>query len=101
MINLAIAPDGKVVIIFTEFHGSGSPQYSVLRMYRNDYGLQSNTWQAIASITNNFSQILSLPASQRRKIQQKGNLAYDISPGNNRGRLYLAYLDITSGVAYD
>ena len=93
--NLAIGPAGQVVASYVNIVNS----YGITHIAVNTNGVSNTNWQHSITISNSMSNT-QLPAAGPTTPQQS-YIAYDMSLGTHRGRLYRIYTDMLSGYTND
>ena len=90
--DIAVSPGGAVVVTWqTNTGGEGPAQVHVST---DADGLGSGGFAApVAASSTNVGGFDFLPAQPNRAIDAEANLAFDLSAGPRRGRLYLVYTD--------
>ncbi len=104
--DIAIGPDGQVVVAYQRT-GTG-PGPSTIFTSMNPLGLRAaRAFQTpVAAFTTQVGDLAPIPAFPARPgrpygIDAEAGLAYDLSTGPHRGRLYLVYTDRTSPTTTD
>ncbi|MCU0961267.1 MAG: NF038129 family PEP-CTERM protein, partial [Pirellulaceae bacterium] len=93
--DIAVGPDGQVLLTYTQAVLGGSPLGPAqIAVHLDPDGLGSVPFgpPTIAADIQVGSH-LPIPASAQRPIDAEGNLAWDVSDGEHRGRVYLVYTD--------
>ena len=90
--DIAVGPAGEVVLTWQTNTGGEGP--ASIQVSTDADGLGPGGFSApITAASTNVGGFDFLPAQPNRAIDAEANLAYDLSPGPRRGRLYLAYTD--------
>jgi hypothetical protein len=90
--DIAVGPSGEVVVTWqTNTGGEGPAQ---IQVSTDADGLGPGGFSAPVTASNtNVGGFDFLPSQPARAIDAEANLAYDLSAGSRRGRLYLVYTD--------
>ena len=90
--DIAVGPQGEVVVTWQTNTGGEGP--ASINVSTDADGLGSGGFSApVAASSTNVGGFDFLPAQPTRAIDAEANLAYDLSAGARRGRLYLVYTD--------
>jgi hypothetical protein len=90
--DIAVGPAGEVVVTWQTNTGGEGP--ASIQVSTDADGLGPNGFSApVTAASTNVGGFDFLPAQPNRAVDAEANLAYDLSPGPRRGRLYLAYTD--------
>ena len=93
--DIAIGPNGQVVVAF-QTPADGTEPCSI-EFALNSSGSTSGSFTlSPTTISINVGGFRSIPAQPTRTVDAEVGLAYDISNGPHRGRLYLVYTDAAS-----
>ncbi|MHB8969784.1 MAG: NF038129 family PEP-CTERM protein [Pirellulaceae bacterium] len=101
--DIAVGPAGQVLLTYTQAVLSGSPLGPArLVTHLDPDGLGPQPFgPAIVAADIQVGTHLPIPASARRPIDAEGNLAWDVSDGEHRGRVYLVYTDSPALGSFD
>jgi PKD repeat protein len=90
--DVAVGPQGQVLVSYQVFPASGS---SSMVVHLDPDGLGPSAFGTATFITNTaVGAKHTLPAQNVRTVDAEGNLAWDRSNGDFRGRVYFAYTDV-------
>jgi hypothetical protein len=90
--DIAISPNGQVMLVYQENNGNGTPSNVFISVDPDGLGSQgfSSSTQIFVSNIGSFD---AIPAQPDRTIDAEVNLAWDKSNGPHRGRVYLVNTD--------
>ena len=93
--DIAVGPLGQVTVIYQDQGGAASgPGLLFVSIDQDGIGSGGFTSPILFSMTNVGTQFTGLPGiSNTQGIDAEANLAWDVSNGPNRGRLYGVYTD--------
>jgi hypothetical protein len=98
--DITIGPNGQVAVAYQTPADGTEP--CAIKFALNSSGSTSGSFVASpASISINVGGFRSIPAQPSRTVDAEVGLAYDISNGPHRGRLYLIYTDAPSTTSND
>jgi hypothetical protein len=98
--GIAVGPNGQVMVVY-QSAGSGEGPDKIWANVDAD-GLGSGGFGAQITITDtNVGGFRHIPAQSQRSVDAEGNIAYDLSNGPHRGRVYLVYTDAPSASSDD
>jgi hypothetical protein len=93
--NIAIGPAGQVLITYQQELSNVGPDNILVNLDAD--GLGSGGFGSSITVTaTNVGDFDPIPPQPSRDIDAEANLAYDLSPGPHRGRVYLVYTDATA-----
>lgn len=90
--DIAVGPQGEVVVTWQTNTGGEGPASIIVSTDADGLGAGGFSAPVTAASTN-VGGFDFLPAQPTRAIDAEANLAYDLSAGARRGRLYLVYTD--------
>lgn len=98
--DIAIGPTGRVAVAYQTPSGGVGP--STIQVAINTNGNTTGTFGlAAGTVATMVGGFRSIPAQPSRTVDAELGLAYDISSGPHRGRLYLVYTDAPSTTSND
>jgi hypothetical protein len=98
--DVAIGPNGQVAVAFQTPSGGVGPSTIVVTV--NSTGSTSGSFvTAAGTVATQVGGFRSIPAQPNRTVDAELGLAYDISNGPHRGRLYLVYTDAPNTTSND
>jgi hypothetical protein len=98
--DIAIGPTGQVAVAYQTPSGSVGP--STIQFALNSSGSTAGSFALSAATVNTMvGGFRLIPAQPNRSVDAELGLAYDISTGLHRGRLYLVYTDASSTTTDD
>src|SRR5205814_6165362 len=90
--DVAIGPGGKVAVAYQTPSGGVGP--STIQVAINSSGNNAGSFiLAGGTVATTVGGFRAIPAQPSRTVDSELGLAYDISSGPHRGRLYLIYTD--------
>lgn len=90
--DIAIGPNGQAMITFQ--NNAGGEGASTIFVHTDADGLGAGTFgPQIAATTTNVGGFDFIPPQADRSVDAEAGLAYDLSTGAHRGRVYLVYTD--------
>lgn len=95
--DIAVGPNGQVMMVYQEQNGSSGPAAnapSELYFCLDPDGVGAQGFSnSVVILTTNVGSFDAIPAQPNRTIGAEANLAWDRTTGVHKGRVYLVYTD--------
>jgi hypothetical protein len=88
--DIAIGPNGQVMLVYQENNGNGNPSNLYYSIDPDGLGAQGLTASVVVTQTN-IGSFDAIPAQPNRTIDAEVNLAWDRTNGPHKGRVYFVY----------
>ena len=88
--DIAVGPNGQVMMVYQENNGNGNPSNVFFSLDPDGLGSQGFTSSTLI-FQSNVGSFDAIPAQPDRTIGTEANLAWDKTNGPHRGRVYLVF----------